>query len=81
MPGLNGAELRRVVFSRFPRVAAVVITGQRDFLSRPFSSGPGRVFDILRKPIDGDQLLRTVARALERGRVAREIERRRPATR
>jgi len=82
MPDMNGAQLLDLVFSRFPCVAGVVVTGHREFLStRPAGHEPRRVFDIILKPFDPDQLLRTLARALDRTRVARELERRAAASR
>ncbi len=76
MPGMNGMELLQHLFSNYPFAAGVLVTGHREYLSTPPSYGSGRVYDILLKPFDAVTLERTISRALERSRVAREIQRR-----
>jgi two-component system response regulator HydG len=77
MSGMTGVELLGQAFARFPCVSGVLVTGNREYVTAPSSkSGGARVYDILIKPVPPEQLLRTIRRALERSRVAREIERR-----
>ena len=76
MPGMTGRELLNLVHSRFPCVAGVLMTGHREYLSTPPSYGRGYVFDIVLKPFDPANLMRTIDRALDRARVARELQRR-----
>jgi two-component system response regulator HupR/HoxA len=76
MPGMNGMELLQHLFSSYPFASGILVTGHREYLSTPPSYGRGRVYDILLKPFDAETLERTIARALDRSRVAREIQRR-----
>jgi DNA-binding NtrC family response regulator len=78
MPGMTGIELLRLMFLHVPCTSGVLVTGHREYLSTPPNCTKGRVFDIALKPFNAPQFLRTIARALDRTLVAREILRRTP---
>lgn len=73
MPGLNGIELVRVVKKFKPSVPVIMISAERksDTIQKAFREG---AYDFLFKPFDVDELEMTMARALERSRLARENE-------
>ncbi len=71
LPGMRGQELLRVVRAQRPEIAVVIITafGSIDSAIELVKDG---AYDYLTKPFSTDELLHTVARALQETRVRRE---------
>jgi FixJ family two-component response regulator len=65
MPGLNGMELQEVLMQRHREEQLVFITGHGDISMCSQAMKAGAV-DFLPKPIESDELLECVARALSR---------------
>jgi putative nucleotidyltransferase with HDIG domain len=64
MPGLDGIGLLKRVKAKYPDTPFILQTGVRDDSSRLDAMSNG-AYDYLVKPLDRDQLLATVGRALE----------------
>lgn len=73
MPGLTGIELVRVVKKFKAAVPVIMISAERksDTIQAAFREG---AYDFIFKPFDIDELEMTIARAMERSRLARENE-------
>lgn len=73
MPGLNGIELARVMKQFKSAVPVVMISAERSSgtIQSAFREG---AYDFILKPFDMDELEMTIARALERSRLAKENE-------
>jgi len=63
MPGMDGFELLRVLHSARPALPIIFITGHPEMLNQLPPSGTG-YRGILKKPFDGEELLKTLADAL-----------------
>ncbi len=72
MPGLNGLELQQAILERAWVLPIVFITGRGDVPASVRAMKAGAV-DFLTKPVDADDLLAAVARAIERGEVDRAM--------
>lgn len=67
MPDVSGPELARLLAERWPDVPVLFMSGYTDGML----AGPGVASDatrLLHKPFATDELLRTVADALDEGR-------------
>ncbi len=73
MPGLSGVELLERLKGLDPTIQVVMVTGvqQMDTVRQCVRAG---AYDYIVKPFDADDLLGTVERALERGRLIRQNE-------
>jgi FixJ family two-component response regulator len=69
MPGMSGLEVQDQLIAGRHDVPIVFITGHGDVPSS-VRAMKGGAFDFLLKPFQGDELLRAVAMAVERGREA-----------
>ena len=70
MPDMNGVELAIRLQELLPRCQVLLLTGQAaavDVMER--ARAAGHDFDILNKPIPPEELLRSVARRIQRGPV------------
>ena len=65
LPGINGLELQQVVRAATPQVPVILITARTDKYIKSWALNEG-AFDVLRKPLDADQLLQTIQRAVGR---------------
>ncbi|MDR3411559.1 MAG: ATPase, T2SS/T4P/T4SS family [Formivibrio sp.] len=65
MPGMNGAELLRQIKAEFPDTIRIMLTGQADTGAVMGAINEGAVFKFILKPWNDDDLLVTVALALE----------------
>ena len=74
MPGLSGLEVLRRVKERSPGTPVLVITAYAD-IDIAVSAMKAGAFDFLGKPFHREHLVLTVQKALEQGRMRREIER------
>ncbi len=74
MPGLSGLEVLRRVKERSPGTPVLVITAYAD-IDVAVSAMKAGAFDFLGKPFHREHLVLTVQKALEQGRMRREIER------
>ena len=72
MPGMSGFEVLEQLTSRFPLMPAVMLTGSRDIKNAVKGMQLG-AFDYLTKPIDNDELVLVVRRALETSALRREV--------
>lgn len=72
LPGLSGIELLKQVKSQFPSTAVIVLTafGTVETAVEAMKSG---AFDYLTKPVDAEELMLTVERALETARLREEV--------
>lgn len=72
LPGLSGIELLKQVKSQFPSAAVIVLTafGTVETAVEAMKSG---AFDYLTKPVDAEELMLTVERALETARLREEV--------
>ena len=66
MPGMDGLELQRRVSAESPSLPVILISGQLDEEVRQRGLRSGAIA-FLYKPFDGEELLRAIQRALERG--------------
>ena len=74
MPGMDGLELCRRVSTQRPNLPIVVVTAFGDVESAVAATRAG-AYDFVAKPIQLDELLLTLARALEHSRLKRENKR------
>lgn len=65
MPGINGAELLRQIKADYPDTIRIMLTGQADTRAVMGAINEGAVFKFILKPWNDDDLLVTVALALE----------------
>ncbi|MBS1156562.1 MAG: response regulator [Proteobacteria bacterium] len=65
MPGMNGSELLRRIKADFPETIRIMLTGQADTSAVMGAINEGAVFKFILKPWNDDDLLVTVALALE----------------
>lgn len=63
MPGMDGLDLQRRVRLERPELPVIFITGHYDDKVEPCASAQGTA-SFLRKPLDADELLRTIKFAL-----------------
>jgi len=72
LPGLSGIELLKLVKSQYPSTAVIVLTafGTVETAVEAMKSG---AFDYLAKPVDADELMLAVERALETARLREEV--------
>lgn len=73
MPGLSGVELLKRLKDLDPNIQVIMVTGLQalEVVRHCLREG---AYDYLVKPFDADDLLNTVERALERGRLIRQNE-------
>jgi DNA-binding NtrC family response regulator len=73
MPGLSGLELLRQIRTDFPDVIVILMTafGTVETAVEAMKAG---AFDYLTKPVDADELLLTIGRALEHQSMRQEIQ-------
>lgn len=78
IPGMDGMQLLNKVQTNFPEVAFVMITGTDDVQSgiRAMKAGAS---DYLLKPVQGDDIVASINRALEMKRLERTLSRNRSA--
>ena len=74
MPGLGGLELQKSLARAEEPLPVIFLTGHGDVCSSVRAMKDGAV-DFLTKPVQGDQLLDAVRRALARDAAAREMRR------
>lgn len=74
MPGMDGLELCRRASARWPNLPIVVVTAFGNLESAVAATRAG-AYDFIAKPIQLEELLLTLARALEHGRLKRENKR------
>lgn len=73
MPGMDGLALLAMTSQQYPEVPVLLITGhgEHDLAIRALRGG---AYDYLLKPIDRDDLLASLSRALHTRRLQREIQ-------
>jgi FixJ family two-component response regulator len=73
MPGLNGLELQEVLAARGSRLPIIFLTGHGDLPSglKALKSGAA---DFLTKPAEATDLIESVRDAIEKDRIARQVE-------
>lgn len=73
MPGMDGLALLDITSQQYPEVPVLLITGhgEHDLAIRALRGG---AYDYLLKPIDRDDLLASLSRALHTRRLQREIQ-------
>ena len=76
MPGPDGLEVQRCLNDRGEMLPVVILTGHGDIPMAVRAIRAGAV-DFLEKPVSGDRLLKSVARALDLDRSLRHDDRRR----
>jgi FixJ family two-component response regulator len=67
MPGVDGLSLQQTLSGTAPHLSVVFITGHGDVSSSVRAMKAGAV-DFLEKPVDGEMLLGSIARAVEQSR-------------
>jgi FixJ family two-component response regulator len=78
MPGVDGLELQRLLAAQNDPIPIVFVTGHADVSTSVMALRNGAV-DFLEKPVDGDELLKSVEQALAHDRRRRESEMQRTA--
>jgi two-component system, LuxR family, response regulator FixJ len=78
MPDVDGLELQRLLAAQNDPIPIVFVTGHADVSTSVMALRNGAV-DFLEKPVDGDELLRSVEQALAHDRRRRESEMQRSA--
>lgn len=68
MPGMSGMDLLRMVKPLYPDVAVIMATSVKDHNIKSLAVGFG-AYGFVTKPFDRNQLLKSVAGALERRRM------------
>jgi len=74
MPGLSGSELLKKARSVSPTLPCILLTAYGT-IDSAVSAMKGGAFDYLTKPINNDEILLTVKRALDLHRLTHEVER------
>ena len=75
LPGLSGIEFLRQVKSEYPEMPAIMLTAM-DRIPKVVECIKIGAFDYLTKPVDAEELLLTIDRALESVEIRKELERR-----
>jgi DNA-binding NtrC family response regulator len=72
LPGMSGIDVLKHIKTQFPATAVIVLTafGSVETAVEAMKAG---AFDYLTKPVDGEELLLTVNRALETARLREEV--------
>jgi len=65
MPGMNGAEFLRQARDTAPETVRILLTGYADMENVMAAVNDGNIFRIMGKPCPSDQLLETVAQAVQ----------------
>lgn len=65
MPGMNGVEFLKEVFSRHPDTIRIVLSGYADTAAVVAAINDGKIYKFIPKPWNDDELRMTVAKALE----------------
>jgi two-component system response regulator HydG len=73
MPGLSGMQVLEAAKNEFPDIPFIIITGFASIESAIAAIKKG-AYDYISKPFNNDVILLTVARALERKRMKKELE-------
>ncbi|MBN1236967.1 MAG: response regulator transcription factor [Gammaproteobacteria bacterium] len=76
MPDVDGLQLQRLLAAQNDPIPIVFVTGHADVSTSVRALRNGAV-DFLEKPVDGDDLLKSVEQALSRDRRRREADRQR----
>jgi response regulator RpfG family c-di-GMP phosphodiesterase len=75
MPGMNGAELLRIVRMRWPDLVRLLLTGNADLTAAARAVNEGHVSRLFTKPWQPDQLRQAVAEALQQHELVLENRR------
>lgn len=70
MPGMDGFELSRAVWTARPGLPVILITGRADLLKPSHAIGLGD-YSVFEKPFDGEKLLAAVAGELRYRRIGK----------
>jgi len=65
MPGMNGVDFLKEVFSRHPETIRIVLSGYADTAAVVAAINQGKIYKFIPKPWNDDELRVTVAKALE----------------
>lgn len=65
MPGMNGVEFLKEIFSRHPDTLRIVLSGYADTAAVVAAINEGKIYQFIPKPWNDDELRVTVAKALE----------------
>ena len=65
MPGMDGVELLRQVYERWPDTVRIILSGYADAASIVSAINEGRVYKFIPKPWNDDELRVTIAKAVE----------------
>ena len=65
MPNMNGAELLKNCFQKYPQMIRVLLTGYSDIESAVKAVNEGNIYRYISKPWDNDHLRAVVAEAIE----------------
>lgn len=76
MPELDGLQVQRLLAAKNDPIPIVFVTGHADVSTSVMALRNGAV-DFLEKPVDGDELLKSVEHALDHDRRRRESDRQR----
>ncbi|MCG3118418.1 MAG: Regulatory protein AtoC [bacterium] len=76
LPGMCGIELLKIVKKTWPDLPVIMLTAL-DRIAKVVEAIKLGAYDYLVKPIDAEEVLLTIARALEAAEVRRELEQRR----
>ena len=60
MPGMNGIELLKLVYTRYPAVSRILLTGRTDAEIAKLAVNEGRAYRFLNKPCRSAELLTTL---------------------
>lgn len=65
MPGMNGVDFLREVYSRHPDTIRIVLSGYADTASVVAAINEGQIYKFVPKPWNDDELRMTIAKAIE----------------
>ncbi|MBU5635245.1 response regulator [Geomonas sp. Red69] len=74
MPGMNGVEFLKEVFTRHPETIRIVLSGYADTAAVVAAINEGKIYKFIPKPWNDDELRVTVAKALEHFEIQRRNE-------
>ena len=73
MPGETGLQVAAEIKKEFPQVPVIMVTAYADVKSAVKAMKMG-VYDYIAKPVDNNDLIFTIKRAMEKQELAREVE-------
>lgn len=76
LPGINGTDMLKSITNNWPDLPVIMLTAI-DRIAKVVECIKLGAYDYLAKPIDADELLLTIARALEASEIRRELQQRR----